>query len=207
VPLRAKRAPGAIVVTALRAAPPPSQVPGRAGATPAVDAPTLRSRDFPIAPAPRAPRAAQSNPRFAGSEPRHRSGSLLPLSYGSPPANAQPYRATLRRPGAKSRGTRHAACHHGLPLEAAVAAGRVTGATPSGRPGPQATNSQKRQAGAAPFKEDRWTAWRAPAPAIPRHAGQRASFAQARGVGGWRAGGAAGGTAAPRRAASQAGPA
>jgi hypothetical protein len=91
VPLRAKRAPGAIVVTALRAAPPPSQVPGRAGATPAVDAPTLRSRDFPIAPAPRAPPAAQSNPRFAGSEPRHRSGSLLPLSYGSPPANVQPY--------------------------------------------------------------------------------------------------------------------
>ena len=40
---------------------------------------------------------------------------------------------------------------------------RVTGATPSGRPGPRATNSHKRQAGAAPFKADRWAAWRAPA--------------------------------------------
>jgi len=84
---------------------------------------------------------------------------------------------------------------------------RVTGATPSGRPGPRATNSHKRQAGAAPFKKDRWAAWRAPVVAVPRHAGQRAFEAQARGHGGWRAGVAAGGTAAPRRAATQAGPA
>jgi hypothetical protein len=39
---------------------------------------------------------------------------------------------------------------------------RVTGATPSGRPGPRATNSHKRQAGAAPFRKDRWAAWRVP---------------------------------------------
>ena len=53
---------------------------------------------------------------------------------------------------------------------------RVTGATPSGRPGPRATNSHKRQAGAAPFKKDRWAAWRAPVVAVPRHAGQRSSL-------------------------------
>jgi hypothetical protein len=116
------------------------------------------------------------------------------------------YRATLRGPGAKSRGTRHAPCRSSRRAHRRSAR-RVTGATPSGRPGPRATNSHKERAGAAPSKEDRWTAWRAPALAIPRHAGQRASEAQACGIGGWRAGVAADGTAAPGRAASQAGPA
>jgi hypothetical protein len=72
---------------------------------------------------------------------------------------------------------------------------------------PAGDYSHKPQAGAAPFRKDRWAAWRAFRLAVARHAGQRASETQARGHGGWRARGAAGGSAASRRAASQAGPA
>ncbi len=143
-----------------------------------------------------------------------------PTRQGAPPQCAacpRPKRATYDNPRglsgdltqAGSEKSRHPA--RGMPpppsLNRCRPAFRVTGATPSGRPGPRASNSHKGQAGAAPFKERPLGCVARALPAIPRHAGQRASFAQARGVGGWRAGGAAGGTAASRRAAAQAGPA
>ncbi len=64
--------------------------------------------------------------------------------------NPRDYRATLRCPGAKSRGTRRAACHHSRLFAAAVPAGRVTGASSSGRPAPRARNRQEPEASAAP---------------------------------------------------------
>ncbi len=85
-----------------------------------------------------------------------------------------PKRATYDKPRglsgdltqAGSEKSRHPA--RGMPpppsLRRSRPAFRVTGATPSGRPGPRATNSHKRQAGAAPFKEERWAAWCAPIP-------------------------------------------
>ena len=56
--------------------------------------------------------------------------------------------ATLYAQGSGSRGTRRAACHHGLALGAAVRAGRVPGATSTGRPA--AGDQQGATVGAAP---------------------------------------------------------
>jgi hypothetical protein len=116
------------------------------------------------------------------------------------------YRATLRRPGAKSRGTRHAPCRTSRswsPSPCTALDGRdALGPTwTAGHKQPQATCRL------GPLQGRPLDCVARARPVIPRHTGQRASFAQARGVGGWRAGVAAGRTAAPRRAASRAGPA
>jgi hypothetical protein len=99
--------------------------------------------------------------------PRTRLSSTGPFSGGATPPRDRGAERKVAVPGTRNATT-------AIPWLKQACIPRA-GRDALGPTWPASAHSHKRRAGAAPFKKDRWAAWRASLLAVARHAGQRSS--------------------------------